>query len=94
MVEEQFETKASSPANGTGEGSHFTPRSSNVDRHKDDAHPNRFEEPLNDTTGRTKRVFRKTPPPSINRHQSTSEIDSEDIDCGSARLTRFEEPPQ
>jgi len=92
MIEGHFETKASSPANATGEGNRFTPRCSNADRHKDDARPNRFQEPLNDTTGRTKRVFRKTPPPPINRHQSTSEIGSEDIVCGSARRNRFFEP--
>jgi len=46
---------------------------SSADRHKDSARLNRFEESLNDTTGRPKRVFRKTPPPPINRTQSTSD---------------------
>ncbi|KAJ1467604.1 hypothetical protein T484DRAFT_1858293 [Baffinella frigidus] len=32
-------------------------------------------EPLNDTTRSTKRVFRKSPPPPINRQRFTSEID-------------------
>ena len=64
MIEGHFETKAPSPANATGEGNRFASRCSNADRHKDDARPNRFE-PLNDTTGRTKRLFRKTPPPPI-----------------------------
>ncbi|KAJ1473203.1 hypothetical protein T484DRAFT_1752270 [Baffinella frigidus] len=33
---------------------------------------NRFEEPVNDTTGRPKRVFRKTPPPPTIREVSAS----------------------
>ena len=38
------------------------------------ARRNRFFEPLNDTTGRPKRVFRKTPPPLIIRGGSTSDV--------------------
>lgn len=58
---------------------------------------NRFQEPLNDTTGRPRRIFRKTPPPpSTNRDQSTSKIHSappsQDAICASARRSRFEEP--
>jgi len=94
MIEGLFEPKASSPANATGGGNRFTLRCSNADRHKDDVRPSRFMEPLNDTTGRTKRVFRKTPPPPLNRQQSMPAIGSEDIVCASARLDRFEEPPQ
>jgi hypothetical protein len=67
MIQGLFETKAPSPANATGEGNRVAPRCSSADRHKDEARPSRFE-PLNDTTGRTKRVFRKTPPPPIYRH--------------------------
>ncbi|KAJ1477460.1 hypothetical protein T484DRAFT_1821208 [Baffinella frigidus] len=82
-----------SPANATGEANRVAPRRSNADRHKDDARPDM--EPLNDTTGRTKRVFRKTPPPPINRH-STSKIGAapppQDDFRGSACLNRFEEP--
>ncbi|KAJ1473204.1 hypothetical protein T484DRAFT_1913431 [Baffinella frigidus] len=54
---------------------------------------NRFE-PLNDTTGRPKRVFRKTPPPPSIRRQSTSKTTEgaqfKDDICSSARLDRFE----
>jgi hypothetical protein len=35
------------------------------------ARRNRFFEALNDTTGRPKRVFRKTPPPPIIRNGAT-----------------------
>jgi hypothetical protein len=35
------------------------------------ARPNSFEEPLNDTTGRPKRVFRKTPPRRRGQHWDT-----------------------
>jgi hypothetical protein len=35
------------------------------------ARRNRFFEPLNDTTGRPKRMFRKTPPPPTIRGGST-----------------------
>ena len=38
------------------------------------ARRNRFFEPLNDTTGRPKRVFRKTSPPPITRGGSTSDV--------------------
>jgi len=38
------------------------------------ARRNRFFEPLNDTTGRPKRVFRKTPPPPTTRDVSTSDV--------------------
>ena len=95
MIERHFEIKAPSPANATGEGNRFAPQCSNADRHTDDARPNRFE-PLNDTTGRTKRLFCKTPPPPIYRHQSKSGAADppEDFDCGSARLNRLGEPPQ
>jgi len=93
MIEGHFKTKAPSPANATGEGNRSPPRCSNADRHKDDARPNRFE-PLNDTTGRSKRVFRKTPPPPIYRSTPETADPSEDIVCGSARLSRIEEPPQ
>ncbi|KAJ1468851.1 hypothetical protein T484DRAFT_1853890 [Baffinella frigidus] len=74
-----------SPANATG----VTPRRSNADRHKDDARPD-LVEPLNDTTGRTKRVYRTTPPPPIDRLQSAPAIGaatpSQDDVCGSAQV--------
>ena len=53
-----------SPANVTDEVNRATFRALIADRYKDDAHT--FL-PLNDTTGRPKRVFRKTPPPPKNR---------------------------
>ena len=82
-----------------GEVTSVAPRRSNTDRHKDDARPSWFE-PLNDTAlsttrpGRTKRVYRKTPPPPINRHQYTVETKAAAPHHHgvSARLNRFEEP--
>ncbi|KAJ1490417.1 hypothetical protein T484DRAFT_1743551 [Baffinella frigidus] len=65
-TQRHFQATPPSPANVTGEVNRVAPRRSNTGRHKDD----RFE-PLNDTTGRTKRVFLKTPPPPINRQKST-----------------------
>jgi hypothetical protein len=55
---------------------------------------NRFE-PLNDTTDRPKRVFRKTPPPQIIRGVSTTEIlgtttPAQDDFYPSVRRSRFE----
>ena len=99
-IEEHLHANPPSPADVTGELAPIAPRRSNADRHTDDSRSNWFE-PLNDTTlsptrpGRTKRKYRKTPPPPINRHQSTSQIAAtphQDDSCGSARLNRFEEP--
>jgi len=75
-------TNPPSPTIATGEADRVAlgVRSS-ADRHKDDARRNRFEEDLNDTTGRPKRVFRKTPPPPIKRTQSTSDAAAPSQDC-------------
>ena len=83
------DTTPPSAANATGEVNSVAKRRSNTDRQ------NRFE-PLIDTVGRLKHMFRKTTPPPINRPHSTSEIggaapSQEDV-LGSARRNRFEEP--
>ena len=94
-IEGHLQANPPSPADVAEEVNPIAPRRSSVDRHKDDVRPHWFE-PLNDTTlsstrpGRTKRKYRKTPPPPINRHQSTSEIaatPSQDDICAPARLS-------
>ena len=101
QIEGHLQANPPSPADLAGEVNPIAPRRSSVDRHKDDVRPHWFE-PLNDTTlsttrpGRTKRKYRKTPPPPINRHQSMSGIAAtphQDDHSGSARLARFGEPP-
>ena len=66
-----FPASPPSPANAAGKVNRATFRASIADRYKEDAH--KFL-PLNDTTGRPKRVFRKTPPPTKNRRKSAPEI--------------------
>ena len=46
------------------------------DNFRASARPNRFQEPLNDTTGRPRRVFRKTPPRT--RGQRSRDMDPEE----------------
>ena len=86
QTETPFQANPSTPANATGEVNRVF-----ADRHKDDA-THKFL-PLNDTTGRPKRVFRKTPPPPRNRRKSAPEIGAAaphpDIVVGSARLNKF-----
>ncbi|KAJ1486824.1 hypothetical protein T484DRAFT_2020184 [Baffinella frigidus] len=102
-MEGRSQANAPSPENATGATHRVAPGRLNADRHKDNARPDRFTEPLNDTTDRTKRVYRKTPPLPINRHQSTTDARSstphqDDIRGSSARLNmntrlnRFDEP--
>ena len=83
------DTNPPSAANATEEVNSVAKRRSNADLQK------RFE-PLNDTVGRSKHMFRTTTPPPINRPYFTSEIggaapSQEDV-LGSARRNRFEEP--
>jgi hypothetical protein len=82
-----FQANPSTPANATGEVNRVA-----AHRHIDGA-TYKFV-PLNDTTGRPKRVFRKTPPPPKNRRKSASEIGAAaphpDEIFGSARLKSFE----
>jgi len=102
---DRIEGDPPSPVDATGDATHVAPRRSTADSHKsmslayepsseplhkDDARLNRFEEPLNDTTGRAKRVYRKTPPPPINRSEIGAAAPSQDDICGSARLDMFE----
>ncbi|KAJ1489919.1 hypothetical protein T484DRAFT_1743738 [Baffinella frigidus] len=94
----QDDARYSEPLNDTA-GRISTSEVGGAAPHQDDisTRRNRFQEPLDDLSGRLRRVFRKTPPPIYNRHQSTSEIaaaaPSQDDICGSsARLNRFEEP--
>jgi len=93
QTETHLQANPATPANATGEVNRVT-----ADRHKDDA--TRKFLPLNDTTGRPKRVFRKTPPPPRNRRKSAPEIGAAaphpdaaaphpEI-LGAARLNRFE----
>ena len=86
-----------SPANATGEANSVVPRRPNADRHRpqDDMRFS-WSAPLNDTIGRTNRVYQTSPRPPINRHQSTSEFAaaamSGDDTCRPARLISSEEP--
>ena len=96
QTETPFQAHPQSQADATGEANGVAPRRANADRPHDDARLARFEEPLNGTNGRQNRVYRTTPPPPINRHQSTSQIfaaaPTRDDIHGSARLNRFREP--
>ena len=64
QTEEHFPASPPSPANSTGEVNRANSRASIAHRYMEDALK---VLPLNDTTGRPKRVFRKTPPPPRNR---------------------------
>ncbi|KAJ1473841.1 hypothetical protein T484DRAFT_1972069 [Baffinella frigidus] len=93
---QNFQANPPSQANATG----GTPRRPRADRHKDDAPPD-WIEPLNDTTGRTKRVYCTTPPPPINRQKSAPKFggaapSQDDVGgsahvCGSARHNRYQD---
>ena len=86
-----------STVNATGEAHSVVPRRSNADRHRpqDDALFS-WSATLNDTIGRTNRVYQTSPRPPINRRQSTSEFAaatlSGDETCRSVRLISSEEP--